>query len=225
MVEYAANCRNAIRPGRCVGLMLLAMALSGCSAVGFHSVSSTWHSLFGQPPPDRETLRATPGPAVLMASNDGYRIYSLAESTEIRRYWRSDYPLRLVSTLHQRLNTTAGHENRLLDLRYHYAGTPPWQRPIARLPAYYRVAAYFETDREHMLTGRAELRCKPHAGMVRLPLKRIAAFECLEHIEWANGKATNNHIWRDARGHIVRARQIPWPGAPELSWEVIKPWW
>ncbi|OHV12057.1 hypothetical protein BH688_05180 [Kushneria phosphatilytica] len=201
------------------------MTLAGCSAVGFKSLSSSWDSLFGHAPPSEKTLRAAPEHAVLVKTNDQYRIHELAGSSAIRNYWRAAYPSRLVSTLDQRLNSTAGYNDELLDLHYHYSGTPPWQRPPSRLPAHYKVTAYFKNKQEHMLNGKAELRCKPHTGMVKLPLAQVSAFECLEHIEWADGSNTDNHIWRDNQGHIVRFRQAPWPGAPELSWEVIKPWW
>ncbi|HET7315083.1 YjbF family lipoprotein [Salinisphaera sp.] len=94
-------------------------------------------------------------------------------------------------------------------------------------------AAHFVVERSwideegvrHTGRARADWSCDSAARSVELPLTTRDLYKCVETLDWAGGGDTRSVYWRDDGGHVWKADVAAWPGAPEISWQVARPWW
>lgn len=74
--------------------------------------------------------------------------------------------------------------------------------------------------------GRASIACEAGTQRVELPLVTLPLEKCQEDVAWNSGEQTHSVYWRDPKTHrIWAANTVAWPGAPEINWEVARPWW
>lgn len=76
-------------------------------------------------------------------------------------------------------------------------------------------------------SGQAQARwhCASETSSVELPLTTIDLQKCVKSLRWSDGSQTQSAYWRDAQGQIWKAAVAAWPGAPQVSWQVARPWW
>ncbi|WP_168016913.1 YjbF family lipoprotein [Halomonas salinarum] len=112
--------------------------------------------------------------------------------------------------------STAGFDNNLMGLSYDRA-----------LLDSQRLDAYWQDRDGQLRHARASLttQCAP-ASSVSLPLTTLPLQRCTQEWNWHDAGTSINTLWRSAESGRIWAGDIqPWPGAPDISWQVARPWW
>lgn len=130
------------------------------------------------------------------------------------------------------LDHTAGLATDLLMTRFRRTdgvlSSAPWQAAEAGQPFTYVVQRQWQRAGSMPYTDAAQatLVCEEHTTPVELPLTTLSLQRCRETLVWSGGAETWSTLWRSPENHRLWAMTtVPWPGAPEIEWQVARPWW
>lgn len=155
----------------------------------------------------------------------------MAERSSDHAYFQSGN--RDIFVLHNGyLDQTAGLMSNLMMTRIHQvdgilAGMP-WHMADTGEAFEYLVQRIWRSKDGvlHADQAHARLVCHEHSAKKTLPLGSLVLQRCLETLTWSDGTSTQSILWRHPDSHQLWAvHTVPWPGAPEIHWEVARPWW
>lgn len=214
----------------CVGCILAASLVTGCAS----GQGSPWVSTFASALPGlkhdaSKQAEAIPYASVNLSVGGQGGLLILAEQADALTFWQSSSRETIVFR-NGYLNSTRGLRANLLASRMTTdAGKAiqPWQSP-AVTPVTYRVQRSWEDAKGDRHAGRAEafFACAQTTEAVELPLTTLDLERCTESLDWESGKKTRSVVWRHPKTHRIWASDaVAWPGGPEVSWQVARPWW
>ncbi|XKE47215.1 YjbF family lipoprotein [Halomonas organivorans] len=202
-------------------MCVLSGLLGGCASSGKTPLGASVAALW----PDRSEaqVRATELPYASLSARlgDVQGLLVMGAQAGDVSYW----PARdgLVLELWQGgLHAVRGLETDLLGSEY--SPGPPWREAA---PYAFRLVRHLSDASGIIRRVQAEgrMRCAPPERLA-LPLGERRLERCELILSWAGGETTSATLWRDPdTRHPWAVETTPWPGAPELEWQVARHWW
>lgn len=202
------------------------LALGGCSL----SSSPLWSTLGSFVPGQRGDIgseaKKIPYASIDLSLGRRGGLLVLAEKQGSLTFWQTgrDEVVVLDSGY---LQSTAGLEPRLEMTRITDHGGAPVSMTSVGNSAKWVVERSWVGDKGNRHTGRAtaDWSCSSATSSVDLPLTTRDLYKCTETLDWATRGKTRSVYWRDDSRRVWKADVVAWPGAPEISWQVARPWW
>jgi len=214
----------------CVSFFLAASLAAGCAS----GQGSPWVSTFASALPGlgddvSKQAAAIPYASVDLSVGGQGGLLILAEQTDALTFWQSSSRETIVFR-NGYLNSTRGLRANLLASRMTTntgAAIQPWQS-AATTPLTYRVERSWEDAKGRRHAGRANASfvCAETTESVELPLTTLDLERCTESLDWESGRQTRSVVWRHPQTHRIWVSDaVAWPGGPQVSWQVARPWW
>lgn len=216
----------------CVAISLLSGGLTGC----INSQNSPVLATLGAFVPGGGTDVSNTAAEVDYASikfSAGHRsgLLILSEQVPGLTFWQSSQAETVVLQ-NGYLQSTAGLDENLQMTKFDgldRSGTDAtlWPGELSS-PIEYKVLRTWRTldGRLRSGTASATLTCSADVMPLQLPLARLPLKKCAEAMTWGSGKRTKSTYWIDPKDNRIWAGNVvPWPGGPEYSWQVARPWW
>lgn len=215
----------------CVSVVSVVATLSAC--VGGRE--SPWVATFASTLPGgvksqdlSKQAAAIPYASVDLSVGGPGGLLILAEQADGLTFWQSSSRETIVFRGGY-LNSTRGLQRNLLSNRLTSGGEDiqPWGL-AADQPVIYRVERSWENTGGQPQAGRAQatFACNDELESVELPLTTLDLSRCTETLEWDSGKTTRSVLWRHPDTNRIWAGDaVAWPGGPQVTWQVARPWW
>lgn len=212
----------------CAALVML-LVLSGCGGAG--ALRSTMQAVVPWSGDVSQRAAALPYATVDMSVNGNGGLLVLAELSHGNAYFQSA-SRGVIVLRHGNLYRTAGLAANLVMTRVYRQDqalqAAPWRLATAGKPFHYQVQRQWRGAEGvlHADTARATLTCEQDTTQIELPLATLGLQKCRVTLAWSGGAHTQSILWRHPDDHRLWAvHTVPWPGGPEIEWQVARPWW
>ena len=222
--------RAALSRLRRVAPLVALPLLAGCASGGLSPLGDALQDLLPGGDQAGERAEALPYASLALDAGDRRGLVVMGAQAGDTTLWPTG-SRGLITLYREGLQATAGLPRDLLDTRYWpierdapQTGYVPWREAA---PGAFRVErSWQEADGSvARLAAEGRLSCSPPEPR-ELPLVNLALQRCEQRLAWEGGRITTGTLWREAKSRRLWAvEETPWPGGPQIEWEVARPWW